>query len=92
MIDSVSGRSISYGEIIQQVKIDRKFAYPEDFKAIKPKAPGTYKHHRQIDPGTRHPRQDQRSSEVRHRRVPAEHGLRRARHTAHAVCLESEEH
>ncbi|MGA8652642.1 MAG: molybdopterin cofactor-binding domain-containing protein, partial [Xanthobacteraceae bacterium] len=42
VIDSVSGRSISYGEIIQQVKIDRKFAYPEDFKAIKPKAPGTY--------------------------------------------------
>ena len=24
------------------VKIDRKFAYPEDFKAIKLKAPGTY--------------------------------------------------
>ena len=42
MIDGVSGRSISYGEIIQQVKIDRKFAYPDDFKAIKLKAPGTY--------------------------------------------------
>jgi isoquinoline 1-oxidoreductase subunit beta len=41
--DGVSGRSISYGEIIQQVKIDRKFAYPEDFKAIKIKAPGSYK-------------------------------------------------
>ena len=42
VIDGVSGRSIGYGEIIQQVKIDRKFAYPDDFKAIKLKAPGTY--------------------------------------------------
>ena len=42
VIDGVSGRSVSYGEIIQKVKIDRKFAYPEDFKAIKLKAPGTY--------------------------------------------------
>ncbi|HWM65795.1 MAG TPA: molybdopterin cofactor-binding domain-containing protein [Steroidobacteraceae bacterium] len=40
--DRVSGRSVSYGEIIQKVKIDRKFAYPEDFKAIKLKVPGTY--------------------------------------------------
>jgi isoquinoline 1-oxidoreductase subunit beta len=40
--DRVSGRSVSYGEIIQKVKINRKFAYPEDFKAIKLKAPGTY--------------------------------------------------
>ena len=42
VIDGVSGRSIGYGEIIRQVKIDRKFAYPDDFKAIKLKAPGTY--------------------------------------------------
>ncbi len=42
VIDRASGRSIGYGEIIRQVKIDRKFAYPEDFKAIKLKAPGTY--------------------------------------------------
>jgi isoquinoline 1-oxidoreductase subunit beta len=42
VIDSVSGRSIGYGDIIQQVKIDRKFAYPDDFKSIKLKAPGTY--------------------------------------------------
>src|ERR1700686_48625 len=35
VIDRISGRSIGYGEIIQQVKIDRKFAYPDDFKAIK---------------------------------------------------------
>ena len=40
--DNVSGRSVSYGEIIQKVKIDRKFAYPDDFKAIKLKASGTY--------------------------------------------------
>src|SRR6516164_314730 len=40
--DSVSGRSVSYGEIIQKVKIDRKFAYPEDFKTIKLKASGAY--------------------------------------------------
>src|SRR5882672_2285729 len=30
--DKVSGRSVGYGEIVQKVKIDRKFAYPEDFK------------------------------------------------------------
>src|SRR5258708_26924037 len=39
---SVSGRSVSYGEIIQKVNIDRKFAYPDDFKAIKVKASGAY--------------------------------------------------
>ena len=92
VIDSVSGRSISYGEIIQKVKIDRKFAYPEDFKAIKLKAPGDLQHHRQVDPGPRHPVQDQRPGQVRHRRVPAEHGVRRARHTAHALRLQSAEH
>src|ERR1700746_3306556 len=43
VIDNVSGRSIGYGEIIQKVKIDRRFAYPEDFKAIKIKPPGQYK-------------------------------------------------
>src|ERR1700720_4547386 len=42
VIDNLSGRSIGYGEIIQKVKIDRKFAYPDDFKAIKLKAPGTF--------------------------------------------------
>src|SRR5215470_2607471 len=42
VIDGVSGRSIGYGDIIQQVKIDRKFAYPDDFKSIKLKAPGSY--------------------------------------------------
>src|SRR6185312_1185509 len=42
VIDSVSGRSVGYGEIIQKVKIDRKFAYPEDFKTIKLKASGAY--------------------------------------------------
>src|SRR5579871_2988846 len=43
VIDQISGRSIGYGEIISQVNIDRKFTYPDDFKAIKLKAPGTYK-------------------------------------------------
>jgi isoquinoline 1-oxidoreductase subunit beta len=40
--DSASGRSVSYGEIVQKVKIDRKFAYPEDFKAIKLKSSGAH--------------------------------------------------
>src|SRR5579872_2005709 len=43
VIDGVSGRSVGYGEIIQRVKIDRKFAYPDDFRAIKIKQPGHYK-------------------------------------------------
>ncbi len=41
--DKVSGRSVGYGEIVQKVKIDRKFAYPEDFKKITLKAFGDYK-------------------------------------------------
>src|ERR1700758_712248 len=40
--DNVSGRSVNYGEIIQKVKIDRKFVYPDDFKAIKLKVSGAY--------------------------------------------------
>src|SRR3984893_10683652 len=43
VIDKRSGLSIGYGEIIQKVKIDRKFAYPDDFKAIKVKPFGSYK-------------------------------------------------
>jgi isoquinoline 1-oxidoreductase subunit beta len=43
VVDRVSGRSIGYGEIVRRVKIDRKFAYPDDFKPIKTKAPGRYK-------------------------------------------------
>ena len=41
--DSASGRSIGYGEIIQKVNIDRKFAYPDDFRAIKVKPRSSYK-------------------------------------------------
>src|SRR5690242_15370820 len=43
VVDRSSGRSIGYGELIQKVKIDRKFAYPEDFKAIKLKDTGSYR-------------------------------------------------
>jgi isoquinoline 1-oxidoreductase beta subunit len=43
VIDRVSGRSVGYGEIIRQVRIDRKFTYPDDFRAIKTKAFGSYK-------------------------------------------------
>ncbi len=43
IIDRATGRSISYGDIVRRVKLDRKFSYPEDFKAIKTKAPGQYK-------------------------------------------------
>ena len=43
VIDKVSGRSISYGDILQKTKIDRKFAYPDDFKKIPLKAFGNYK-------------------------------------------------
>ena len=43
VIDKASGRSIGYGEILQKVKIDRKFAYPDDFKKIKLKDRGQYK-------------------------------------------------
>lgn len=43
VFDKTSGRSVTYGEILQQVTIDRKFAYPEDFKKITLKPRGDYK-------------------------------------------------
>jgi isoquinoline 1-oxidoreductase subunit beta len=43
VIDKASGRSVSYGEILQKVKIDRKFSYPEDFKQVKLKERSQYR-------------------------------------------------
>ncbi len=43
VIDKASGRSIGYGEILQQVKIDRKFTYPDDFKKVTLKDRSQYK-------------------------------------------------
>ena len=43
VIDSSSGRSVTYGEILQKVGIDRTFAYPDDFRNIKLKERGQYK-------------------------------------------------
>ncbi len=43
VIDRVSGRSITYGEILQKTKIDRKFSYPDDFKKVPLKPRGQYK-------------------------------------------------
>src|ERR1700674_1798365 len=34
VFDKVSGRSVGYGDILQKVRIDRKFSYPDDLKAI----------------------------------------------------------
>src|SRR5689334_3389985 len=41
--DRKTGRSVGYGEILQNVKIERKFAYPEDFKKIPLKSAAEYK-------------------------------------------------
>ena len=43
IIDRVSGRSITYGEILQKTKIDRKFSYPDDFKKVPLKPRAQYK-------------------------------------------------
>jgi isoquinoline 1-oxidoreductase len=43
VIDRVSGRSITYGEILQKAKIDRKFSYPDDFKNVPLKPRDKYK-------------------------------------------------
>ena len=43
VVDRTSGRSVSYGEILQKVKIDRRFSYPEDFRKIALKPRGQYK-------------------------------------------------
>jgi isoquinoline 1-oxidoreductase subunit beta len=42
VIDPASGRSISYGEIVRTVRIDRKFGYPDDFNGIKLKEQVNY--------------------------------------------------
>lgn len=41
--DKPSGRSVSYGEILQKVKLERKFAYPDDFRKVKLKDRSQYK-------------------------------------------------
>jgi isoquinoline 1-oxidoreductase len=43
VFDKASGRSIGYGEILQKVKIDRKFSYPDDLKDIPLKPRDGYK-------------------------------------------------
>jgi isoquinoline 1-oxidoreductase beta subunit len=43
VIDKASGRSIGYGEILQNAKIDRKFSYPDDFKKVTLKDRNQYK-------------------------------------------------
>ncbi len=43
VFDKVSGRSIGYADILQKVRIDRKFSYPDDLKSIALKDPGSYK-------------------------------------------------
>lgn len=43
VIDKASGRSIGYGEILQQVKLERKFSYPDEFKQVKLKERSQYK-------------------------------------------------
>ncbi|MGQ0580109.1 MAG: molybdopterin cofactor-binding domain-containing protein [Betaproteobacteria bacterium] len=43
VIDKVSGRSVGYGGILQKVKIDRRFSYPDDLKSIPLKDRSQYK-------------------------------------------------
>ena len=43
VIDRSSRKSIGYGEILQKVKIDRKFSYPDDLNSISLKDPSQYK-------------------------------------------------
>jgi len=43
VIDKASGRSVTYGEILQKANIDRKFAYPDDFRKIPLKPREQYK-------------------------------------------------
>src|SRR6478609_9750321 len=43
VIDRKSGRSVSYGEILQNVRLDRKFTYPDDFRKIPLKKAAEYK-------------------------------------------------
>ncbi|MDJ0949374.1 MAG: molybdopterin-dependent oxidoreductase [Alphaproteobacteria bacterium] len=43
VIDRVSGRSLSYAEILKQTTIDKKFQYPDDFQGVELKPRGDYK-------------------------------------------------
>ncbi len=55
-------------------------------------APRPVQGHRQIATLARHSRQDQRQGQVRHRRVPAEHGVRHAGDSANPLFLEGAQH
>jgi CO/xanthine dehydrogenase Mo-binding subunit len=43
VIDKASKRSVGYGDILQKVKLEKSFSYPNDFKAVKLKARSEYK-------------------------------------------------
>ena len=43
VIDKNSGRSVTYGDILKKVTINRKFSYPTDFRKLKLKPRGEYK-------------------------------------------------
>ena len=43
VIDKASGRAIGYGEILQKVKLERTFSYPEDFRKVALKDRSQYK-------------------------------------------------
>ncbi|MCW5625864.1 MAG: molybdopterin-dependent oxidoreductase, partial [Burkholderiales bacterium] len=43
VVSKATGRSIGYGEILQKVRIDKKFSYPDDFRNIPLKPRGQYK-------------------------------------------------
>ena len=92
VIDKVSGRSIGYGEILQKVKIDRKFAYPDDFKKITLKALGDYKIIGKSMPALDIPAKTNGQAKYGMDVFLPEHGVRRAGDPAHALRLQGADH
>ena len=92
VIDKASGRSIGYGEILQKVKIDRKFAYPDDFKKIKLKDRSQYKIIGKSVPALDIPAKTNGQAKYGIDVFLPEHGLRRAGDAAHALRLQGAEH
>ena len=88
----LSGRSIGYGEILQKVKIDRKFAYPEDFKSIKLKEPGSYKIIGKSIPAVDIPAKTNGQAKFGMDVFLPGDGVWRAGGPAHAVCLQGARH
>ena len=79
-----SKKQMSFADIVKSGKITKTFT-PDELKAIKLKTRRSIHHDRRLGAAARHPVEDQRHGQIRHRRHAAGHGLRQGRDPAGAL-------